>query len=442
MKFVDREDELEIIRKVVKKRGLAVIYGRRRVGKTRLIKEATKNFNKVFIVVPDSRPKRILSSIEEDISEAFGTKVSFDSIENALDFAFKSFDLVVIDEFQNLWWNYPEIIGYLFRKIEKDRKALIISGSYSRMNELLEYGEPLFGRAHAEIYLKPLKPAYVIEICKEINTKPWLSFYMIFGGIPHYYALLEFYELRDFESSVDFLFLQPSSPLIFEGKRVLEYEFKGEWKTLFTVLESIGASCSTFSKISRSSGIAQNSLSKYLLELSSRKLIGKFETVIGKRSCYYIRDHFLRFWFSCIYPCLKFHDASEFEKYRECVSERIDNNMPLFFEHVAREAVAEVFKGYKITRQWGKHKDYGPYEIDIAALSPDKKELVLAEVKWQDKKLGKKELEELREKASLLGFEGKIKYLLIGKKVAKLSEPDAEAWDLGKLEAIFRGGKV
>ena len=264
-----------------------------------------------------------------------------------------------------------------------------------------------------------------------------IELYSIFGGTPRYIEIAK----RNLDDPFEPFF--PGGPLYEEPKIIMSSE-ELESFYYFSILHLIAKGHNKFSNIAGELPEISKNLKFYLENLRSRlDVIEKLEPLIGKaRPFYKVTDPFFSFYFSFIYPNL-----TELEKGNFLVIHRTWKMLKSLyisriFEDIALEALGISFPGYKVGRIWGNFgKEKILVEIDAAALNQSRKELVVAEVKWQNRKLGKKELNELVEKADLLNFDGKIRYLLIGRKVEKIEEEDVLTWDLKKLEEIFERRK-
>ena len=203
MKFVDRKNELEFLNKEYSKEesSLIILYGRRRIGKTSLIKEFGKNKNMIYFlateesdeqnreifknIVANSLNNELLSSITVDNWEIlFKTIISEKS---------KDKKIIVLDEFQYLGKansSFTSIFQRIWDEILKDKNVMVIlCGSLINMMEsqTLNYTSPLYGRRTGQIKLKQIPfENYSEFFSKKMSERELIEKYAITGGIPKY----------------------------------------------------------------------------------------------------------------------------------------------------------------------------------------------------------------------------------------------------------------
>jgi len=237
MKFYDREKELEILEKAYSRKGcdMVIISGRRRVGKSRLIEEFTKNRKAVGMMIVPKEEKQVAKDLEEEIRRVAGYSPPFDSFKGAMEYLFEQdFDLVCLDEFPNVL-QVNAAIPYEMQQIwdrYKDRKEMMIvfSGSYAGMMKKIftQRKAPLFNRATNTILLGQLPRKTVMGILDDMGIgegKERIAYYCLFGGVPYYYLLLEKQEERGYENAVAALFFEEGAQLREEGENILRQEF-------------------------------------------------------------------------------------------------------------------------------------------------------------------------------------------------------------------------
>ncbi|HDH07078.1 MAG TPA: ATP-binding protein, partial [Thermoproteales archaeon] len=273
IKFYDREKELKLLRSV-KKPFLAIVYGRRRVGKTRLLLEYVKNEDFLyFFVNPEKNNKILLEEFVEQMRNKIKlpTYVRPANWREFLDLLFSYDGIVIFDEFQ--WFNKlnPSFIFDLqkFWDTREQKPTIIISGSIIGMIKKVfeEQGSPLHGRADIKIELKPLEMKVVFEILDDLGIKSIeekVKFYLIFGGIPYYYSLAWKYSVKSLKEALRRLVFEEHAPLRNEVEIILREAFGKEYHTYASILSAISEGATKLVEIANKIGLKPTSLPPYL----------------------------------------------------------------------------------------------------------------------------------------------------------------------------------
>jgi AAA+ ATPase superfamily predicted ATPase len=416
MRFYNREKELDSLEKAYQRPGadLVVISGRRRVGKTRLIEEFSKEKKAINVLIVPKQEKQVAKDIEDEIRQKLGYSPSFNSFKDVMEYLFEQeAELVCFDEFPNVL-AVNTAIPYELQKLwdrYRDTKnmLLIISGSYAGlMNRLFTAKKaPLFNRATNTINLQPLPFKTVMEILNDLGiTKPseQISFYCIFGGIPYYYMLLEKLEARSFKSAVESLFFDVGAQLKDEGESILRQEFGNAYVKYYAILEAIHAGYVSMHELSQKVGVRSTTLAKYIHALQHDFRIIERMVPFGenplrsKKGLYFIQDNTLAFWFSNVYGKQTPPTQDELNLF---ISKR--------FEILCREFLSNYLttKGERVQKTgkwWGSISvEKGKFEQrDIDLVVETDKALYFGECKWTDRQVGPSELKRLRESSKKL----------------------------------------
>lgn len=430
MKFYDRKEEFDALKRVCSLKGfrVVVITGRRRIGKTRLVLEFLGQKDFEYIFVPMHKTKEIF--LQDIASER---KIpEFRKVADLFRYLFETRDHIFVDEFQNFYdmdkSAYSDIQQLIdeFRHREKKCCVFISGSSYSLMNRIfVDHAHPLYGRADAMMELGPLDLATVAEIMTDIGMKDHrelIKYYSVFGGIPKYYDLVEASGIRPFEEAARSFFFDTRMPLLKdEGRNVLVTEFSGEYKTYYSILEAIASGKNTVGEINSVLEGRTGKAARYLDILRKEYNVVVRETPIledpgrSRRGIYAIRDPFLHFWFSYIKRYDAYFEQGRADELLNVFLRSFDTFVGFSFERIVKEFLMEnrhilPFEPYRIGRQWGTIKDApkgkNTYEIDILALNEDMSKVLLMECKWRDlgKKEGKAVVHALKEKAGYLGL--------------------------------------
>lgn len=407
MLFLNRFSELSRLRKANERKDstFIVVWGRRRVGKTRLLLEwLNKTPGGLYWVADESTAsiqRRYFALALEQYLPGFSQieypdwGVLFDRLAKEARAAHWRGPLV-IDEFPYLVATSPELPSILQRFIDHDAKEtnmiFALCGSSQRLMQglVLNANEPLYGRAQEIIKLKPINPFYLQSALNLKDVKKSVEAYSVWGGIPRYWELAASYNERIFES-VEALVLDPQGILHEEPMRLL-LEESPPAITLRPVLDAIGSGAHKLSEIAARLNLPSTALTRPLERLRDLGYVER-ETPFGtsekdtKRSLYKIQDPFLRFWFSVVAP--RRSALSQIGKKARLMW--LKETLPILWaqtwEDLCRTSISYlseklngvIFEPAK--RFWHGN---GP-EWDVVAESFDKKILLLGEAKWTEK---------------------------------------------------------
>ena len=277
MKFYNRKKELEALQTAVSSSGssMAIISGRRRVGKSRLVDEFLKKNSGLKAMIVPKEEKQVAADLAEVFADDYTP--TFNTVKEALEYFFaKSKERIFyIDEFPNFLEVNPAIPYELQRlwEIHKGNtdKILILSGSYASMMDKIftRQKAPLFNRATLKILLQPLSLNVIWAMQKDLGINSpieKIENYCVFGGIPYYYEVLGKYAHST--DAIGALFFGVGE-LREEGQDILRQEFGSAYKKYFSILEAIGQGVVSGGEIANKMGIPQTTLSKYLMSLQN-----------------------------------------------------------------------------------------------------------------------------------------------------------------------------
>lgn len=317
MMFIDRAAELAALRGLGA--GLAVVWGRRRIGKTRLLLEWCEREGGVYTVADQSSAEVQRAYFARAIAEVLPgfADVTYPDWARLLtrlaaDAAAVGFSRpLVLDELPYLVAGAPELPSVLQRWIDHDarraRLRVAVAGSSQRMMQglTLAADAPLYGRAQVLLDIGPLAPRHLREAIPGAAGLAAIEHWAAWGGVPRYWELAATRRgtARDRLAA---LVLDPTGPLFGEAERLLLEETPSALEVR-PVLDAIGAGAHRVSEIASRLGRAATSLSKPLDRLAGMGLVRR-ETPYGeparggKRSLYKIDDPFLRLWFRVVAP--------------------------------------------------------------------------------------------------------------------------------------------
>lgn len=431
MRFYNREEELSKLKKIdllsQKTAQMTVITGRRRVGKTELIRKFLEDSGGGFyFFVARKRSAALLEEYTELLAEKFPTLVTpFRDFSEFFKFIFeiskKEKIIVVFDEFQNFKFIDRSVFSilqnYWDAEKSKVRLNLILVGSLITLMEKIFAGssEPLFGRATQKIYLDPFSPDTVRDILGDYNLKGFnalLNFYTIFGGIPKYYANLEMEQPlkgKAFFEIIYDLFLAKDALLQNEGLDLLIEEFGKNYQTYFSLLQVIASGSTKMSEISSKVGIPVTALSRILENLIKVfRLLERRQPIFTKSSRsgrYYLNDNFLTFWFRYIFRFRSLLEIGREKKVLDFIRKDVKTLQGLVFERMVQQELLErekrgefIFEIDEIGRFW----DRIGHEVDLVAYNKKVKKIFFGECKLSPASVNFQTLTNLKAMAAYL----------------------------------------
>ena len=426
-RFVDREQEMATLQSEYERDGsaLVVLYGRRRVGKTTLISEFIKNKKALFFLASEESESQNRLAFQEKAADFLNSNLlknvevkSWDVLFRAImDSHFDSKPVIVLDEFQYLGKSnpaFPSVFQRIWEEILKDRQVMVIlCGSLISMmqSQTLAYDSPLYGRRTAQIRLKQIPFAYYHQFFPDKSRNELIEMYAVTGGVPKYIEL--FSQSKDIYSAIEKCVLNRSGYLYDEPYFLLQQEVS-EVGSYFSIIKAIAAGNTKLSSIAGVLEVKSTSLTKYLKTLIDLDILEREVPVTedspekSKKGLYKIKDNYLRFWFAFVYPNMSFiesgHGRIVMDKIRKSL---VRNHIAFVYEDICRERMWEInaegvwpFYFSKLGRYWDSKE-----EIDIAAIDPDGKNLILGECKYWQEPVGVSVLRELEAKAKTVSWE-------------------------------------
>ena len=356
--------------------GLLVIFGRRRVGKTRLLTHWLKPRQGLYSqAIEAARPIQV-EQVMRDIGPALKTNIVPKNWVELLElFSLqKNHTILCLDEFPYLVASDPSLPSILQRWLDHQRPdqfTLVLAGSSTRaMNDcFLNRAAPLYQRARKLLHLEPMSYEAFCDACG-LKSKPRESFtrFALVGGIPKYW---EFVESKG--TALDLaaeLFFGRSAFLEDEPARTLRDENIAGLNAL-SVLEAVGRGARKPSEIAARLGTAQTNLGRALQQLLDAHVLER-EIPFGeslrstKKTLYRIRDPALRFWFQVYSP-----HRTRWPGYDHVEREK------LIHDHAAT-----VFEDYCRARHPGAAR-YWEASLEFDFVRVEKGEAIVSEVKFR-----------------------------------------------------------
>lgn len=385
MRFYDREQEIAFLRQTRETaRRVArftVVTGRRRIGKTTLIREAYKDEPFVYFFVARKAEADLCETYLEEISEKLGVPTLGSSQHFSDIFRYlmqlsqtRSFTLV-IDEFQDFFRVNRGVFSEMqdiWDEYEKSSRInLVVSGSiYSLMQKIFKgQKEPLYGRNTGELRVKPFRPLVLKQILADAKpayvNEDLLALFTFTGGVAKYVSQLIDTGALDRDAMIRHI-VSPNSIFLNEGKNSLIDEFGKDYGIYFSILSCIARGRNTRSGIE---DVIGKEVGGYLTNLEKDyELIVKrqplFEKSGNRNVRYEIDDVFYNFWFRFIFKYGYIIEIENYAKLQEILLRDYTTFSGLMLERYFHRVAVESGEFTRIGRWWDRR---GENEIDLIA---------------------------------------------------------------------------
>jgi len=430
--FIDRKKELDLLeqRYQSNQAELFVLYGRRRVGKTELLRAFCEDKPHIFFIATLSSDSEQLATFSQQIYAFSHTEVpagftfpSWESVFRALvDIPMHPRPIIVLDEFTYLISGnkaLPSILQKVWDETLKNSNLmLVLCGSYIGMmeTEVLGYQAPLYGRRTASSLLRPMDLASSALFFPNYSPEEKFLAWAILGGMPYY--LRTFQDKQSISANIFQHILDEKSGTLFNEPRLLLMEELREPRNYFSVLRAIAQGRTRMNEIAQSAGIGEvTTVVRYLDILQQMRLITRRVPATetrpekSKKGIYQIDDHFLRFWFRYVHPNQSSLDLGLADTIlQQRIMPDLDHFVATTFEEAAIHFTGQLaqtgklsFLPERIGGWWNKDA-----EIDVLAVNLSEKMALLGECKWNLHPVGIGVLNELNQKAQVLKKEHAI----------------------------------
>ncbi len=461
--FYDRKEELTLLEdrySNLSSGEMIVLYGRRRVGKTELVKQFLKKIkNHFYFYVEVTQRKGILDSLSKSVKEQFNENKPFNNFYEFLDYignkSEKESFVLVIDEFQRFLEIAPEFITNIQNAWDsklKNRKILILllGSSIGMIQKIMNSkAGALYGRAQ-KIKISPFRYSDFRLMFKELNEDEKVLTYSVFGGTPDY--LDKFKKVQgNFYDKIFELILKKRAILLEEPKNLLEYENVRIHAKYNSILQAISSGKETLKEIEDFTKISASTMPAYITRLDELlDLVGRKDPVLGKERLgrYCIKDNFFKFWYKFIFPNQTPLNLGNTKLVSDLIKENLNAYVGRIFEEIVKEFLISYntreIKNLKLNfENIGSWWDRNNNEIDILAYNLKEKNFLLGEVKWTNKPLDIDVVEELERKSRYIHYSGTYRFLFVSKNgfteraLEKIKSIQGTHLDLKDIEVLF-----
>jgi len=461
--FFDRKNELKFLQEKyaeLSPSNMLVLYGRRRVGKTELVKQFLKNIkNHFYFYVEVTQKSEILNYLSKSVEEQLGEKLVFKDFYEFLNYigdkADKEHFVLVIDEFQRFLDIAPEYISSLQNawdsKLKHKKIFVLLLGSSIGMIQKIMNSEAgaLYGRAQ-KIKISPFRYSDFRLMFKEMSEEDKIITYSVFGGTPDYLDKFKKSKGNIYERIFE-LVLKKGAVLFEEPKNLLEYENVRIHAKYNAILRATSFGKETMKEIEDFTNISSQTMPAYLRRLDELlDLVGRKDPVLGKERLgrYQTKDNFFKFWYKFILPNQTPLNLGNTKLVSDLIKQDLNSYVGRIFEDIVRELLVlyntKEIKGLKLNfENIGSWWDRNSNEIDVLAYNLKEKNFLLGEVKWTNKQLDIDVIEELERKSKYLNYEGTYKFLFVSKNgftekaLKKMQDIGAVHLDLKEIKELF-----
>ncbi|MFA5248293.1 MAG: ATP-binding protein [Patescibacteria group bacterium] len=443
MPFINREQELKVLNEKWQSNiaQFFIIYGKRRVGKTELIKQFIKDKPAIYFLADKRTTADQLREFGQIVGNYFKDEILIkngfgDWLEAFLYLKTKTAFhplVLAIDEYPYLTEN-DKSTSSLFQKgwdeYLKDTKILLIlSGSSIAMmeSETLNQSAPLFGRRTGQILVDPLNFSQSQKFFPENNFADFLNIYAITGGMPAY--LKQFEGSEEVSDEIKKKIFNKTAFLYNEVEFTLKEELR-ETKNYLAILRSIALGKRKLSEIVNEVGLDKSTANKYLSVLINLRLVEREVPITedkpdkSRKGLYKISDNFFVFWFQYIFPYKSYLEMDNYDyviekmfsglKYDDKVNSSFKSIVAQVYERVAVELLTtwqdKIFAFERAGRYWDNNQ-----EIDVVGFSSVEKKIIFGECKWSEKPVGINIYEDLKNKAAKVEWNknGRKEYFIL-----------------------------
>ncbi len=423
MEFIDREDELAFLEGKWREPGpqLIVLWGKRRVGKTELVKQFQRSKPHVYFLAESTNEKEQLRRFSQTVGRFFNEPLlktrGFSGWEECFSYIKEKNQrlILTIDEFPYLIFSNSAIPS-LFQKAwdeywAKSRVFLILLGSSIAMmeTEVLGYRSPLYGRRTGQWRIDPLPFAAAGRFRKAQSFTDQMHHFAVAGGIPAYW--LQFNPQKDFRQNLKDFVLKKGAMLYAEVEFILREELR-EPRYYFALLQAIAQGKRKLAEIVNATGITQPVANKYLGVLGDLKIVerevpvSEEKALKSKKGLYRIRDEFFQFWFKFVFPNRGELEMGQVEEVLKTIREGFPQHLADVYEKVAVETLWHNMTTIFPFTAIGRWRDRN-VEIDIVAVNKQLDSILFGEVKWSEKPVGIDIYEALKKKAERIPWGSK-----------------------------------
>jgi AAA+ ATPase superfamily predicted ATPase len=419
--FIGRREELSYFEKRYQsdRAELLILYGRRRIGKTELLRKFCEEKEHIFYSAIETTDHNQLALFSKAVLQGSSMEKfvnTFDGWEDALlflaDRSMSQRKLLVIDEFPYLVndnRSLPSILQKIWdESLKSSQLMLVLCGSSMAFmeKELLSVKNPLYGRTTGSYKMDEMDLFEASQLMGTEIIEEVIQYYGVFGGVPHYLRQID--SRKSFWENIADIALERGSILFNEVELLLRQELR-EVMTYYAVIQAIALGSTKLNEISNKVGIERTKLTYYLTNLIELGIVRKEFPVTmplkqrskSRKGLYVLKDNFFRFHFSYMYPYMtELVDRGPVQVIEQVIKPDFSRFIGTVFEKAALQYLNRLnkrdempFYFFQMGRWWEKDQ-----EVDLVAYD-QKDHLLLAECKWRNSAVGVAEFKKLQSRA-------------------------------------------
>ena len=477
--FIGRKRELMSLETVYAKNGfgMTIIYGRRRIGKSTLIREFVKDKKVIFYTATKVGAERNLQLFAKQVLDVLDPAISsatFPTVESVMDLISNRVQdddkklVLVIDEVP-YWAEKDEALLSILQKyidtqwLHKNMMLILCGSALSFMeNKVLSEKSPVFGRRDSQIKLEAFNYKDSALFVPGFSTEDKAICYGVTGGVAKYLALID--PEISLDDNIIRLFFNTDGYLFDETKNLLTQEF-ADVTLVNNIIEQVASGVNTLNNIAAKVHEKDATVLYSIEKLISTGLVEKRKCITEeknkKKTQYILKDHMFKFWYKFIPGAISVIEMGQGQIYYEkIVKPQIHSFMSSVFEEMCRYYTLE--QGIKgrfgsfITETgfwWGTERiqdNDGKWytqaaDIDVVGISSSDKTAVCGECKFRNEKTGREIYETLIRRSGLLSGNLIVtKYLLfsLGKFTKWFDTAGIPDLELISLEDLYRDNEL
>ena len=423
-RFIGRKKELEYLNGLYAKPGIraCAIYGRRRVGKSSLIKELCRGKHTIHIQFVDSSETVNLDIIRAAVEDATGEDPGeFDNLFRALrrlaELCREERTILVLDEFPFLTSGakyIPSAVQHFIDvELEGTETFVIVCGSSVRAmrDEIEDPKRPLYGRFPMRMHIEPLSLAECRGFHPNMSDMDILKVYMAVGGIPYYHEMMD---SNTFRECVIKNFIASPAPLLDEARAMIDRELSPP-STHAAIISFLARGTNSIKELAEKVGITEQLCGRYLREMEAVGMAERIHPMAGapKHPLFRIRDNLIRFYYGAIEKRSSILSNDSADSSYEKIEHDIDSCLGHIFESICTEHIKQTMLCVEIGRWWGRAGGE-EREIDIVAVIDERHHEVslFCECKFRRRRANLGTLNALRETADHIKTLNNRRYVL------------------------------
>lgn len=425
--FTGRDTELQNLERLWDSKGLVTcsVWGRRRIGKSRLLDEFSKGKRTLYLQAVNGSYYENLSTMKIDISTFLGHEI--DDVRDLShlmaiieEICSKEHTLVIIDELPYLMDSAPQAASVIQKSLDRgfrntDCMFVICGSSISTMRRETEnYGRPLYGRFENVIRVGNIGLEDSMDFHPKMAPQDALRWYVTVGGIPQY---LRAASDGNYESNIERMLFGTISPWRDHAPQTILQEFKGN-NNYTGIVKCIADGTVKQAEIADRMRIDRAMCKRMLDDLEYVDIIERMHPMAGapRRPVYRIKDPFIAFHYGIVANNSKLIGTSRSAKSTyDMLRNNIDTHLGHVFEIVCAQWLETHFAVTEIGSWWGKDSVGDDSDIHIVAKITDSKNMIhtlACECKLSRNPMGFAALNTLMQRCQSASINENLRYVL------------------------------